>query len=41
MTERASGKFCRTIQLSEPIDVQKAKAQFKEGVYEIYLPKKR
>jgi len=40
MSERSSGKFCRTIHLPRPIDVNKAQAQFKDGVYEIFLPKK-
>lgn len=39
MSERASGKFCRTIHLPKKIDVNRAQAQFKNGVYEIVLPK--
>lgn len=41
MSERATGKFCRTIRLPSPCDVNKAQVQFKNGVYEIVLPKKR
>ncbi|HEX2956477.1 MAG TPA: Hsp20/alpha crystallin family protein [Chitinispirillaceae bacterium] len=40
ISERATGKFCRTIHLHCAIDVNNAQAQFKDGVYEIYLPKK-
>lgn len=41
MTERAKGRFCRTIRLPSPCDVSKAQVQFKNGVYEILLPKKK
>lgn len=41
MSERAKGRFCRTIRLPSPCDVSKAQVQFKNGVYEILLPKKK
>lgn len=41
MTERASGRFCRTIHLPSPCDINKAQMQFKNGVYEVVLPKKK
>ncbi len=41
MSERATGRFCRTIRLPSPCDVNKAQVQFKNGVYEVLLPKKK
>lgn len=38
--ERNYGTFTRTIPLSDDIDRDKAKAQYKNGVLEIILPKK-
>ena len=37
--ERYFGKFCRTIQLPADIDADKIKAQYKDGVLNITLPK--
>lgn len=41
LSERARGRFCRTISLPSPCDVDKAQVQFKNGVYEVVLPKKK
>jgi HSP20 family protein len=38
-SERYFGKFCRTIQLPADIDADKIKAQYKDGVLNITLPK--
>jgi HSP20 family protein len=38
-SERYFGKFCRTIQLPADIDADKIKAQYKDGVLNLTLPK--
>jgi HSP20 family protein len=38
-TERSYGSFCRTIPLPEGVDGDKAKADFRDGVLEITMPK--
>ena len=38
-SEIASGSFCRTIRIPEDVDLDKAKAEFKDGMLEIHLPK--
>lgn len=38
-SERSHGKFVRTLSLPEEIDVDKVKADFKDGILEIHLPK--
>lgn len=37
--ERRSGSFYRTLTLPEAVDFEKAKAQFRDGVLQITLPK--
>ncbi|MBN1266175.1 MAG: Hsp20/alpha crystallin family protein [Anaerolineales bacterium] len=37
--ERYHGKFCRTLQLNVPIDMDNAEATFKNGILELVLPK--
>jgi len=37
--ERRYGSFYRSVTLPEPVDFEKAKAQFKDGVLQITLPK--
>jgi HSP20 family protein len=38
-SEIARGTFSRTIRLPEDLDFDKAKADFKDGILEIHLPK--
>jgi len=38
-SERAFGSFTRTLELPRAVQVEKAKASFKNGVLEIRLPK--
>ena len=38
-TEIARGSFCRAIRIPEDVDLDKAKAEFKDGMLEIHLPK--
>jgi HSP20 family protein len=38
-SERSYGSFCRSIELPADVDIDKAKASFKNGVLEIHLPK--
>ena len=38
-SEIARGTFSRTIQLPEDLDFEKAKADFKDGILQIHLPK--
>jgi len=40
-SEIARGTFSRTIRLAEDLDFDKAKADFKDGILEIHLPKTR
>jgi HSP20 family protein len=37
--EIARGAFTRTIQVPEDVELEKAKAEFKDGILEIHLPK--
>lgn len=37
--EIARGAFTRTIRLPEDVELEKAKAEFKDGILEIHLPK--
>ena len=37
--EIASGSFSRTIRMPEDVDLEKAKAEFKDGMLEVHLPK--
>lgn len=37
--ERRYGSFFRTVPLPEPVEFEKAKAQFRDGVLQITLPK--
>lgn len=39
MTERPSGKFCRVIDLPDPVDADKADAELKNGVLNLRVPK--
>lgn len=39
-TERYYGRFSRSVQLPSHVDVSKVKANFKDGVLELNLPKK-
>lgn len=39
-TERYYGRFSRSLQLPAHVDINKAKATFKDGVLELRLPKK-
>ena len=39
--EISRGTFRRTMQLPEDVDIEKAKASFKDGILEIHLPKTR
>jgi HSP20 family protein len=41
VTERAKGRFCRTVKLPGPVDPDRAVVSFEDGVYRIELPKKR
>jgi HSP20 family protein len=41
VTERARGRFCRTVKLPGPVDPDSAEASFQDGVYRIELPKKK
>lgn len=41
LSERATGRFCRTIRLPGPCDVDNAQVQFKNGVFEVVLPKRK
>jgi HSP20 family protein len=38
-SEIASGSFCRTIRIPEDVELDKAKAEFKDGMLEVHLPK--
>ena len=38
-TEIATGSFSRTIRMPEDVDIEKAKAEFKDGMLEVHLPK--
>ncbi len=39
LQERGSGKFYRSFSLNTPVDTEKIKASFKDGVLELKLPK--
>ncbi|MDG5815146.1 Hsp20/alpha crystallin family protein [Chitinispirillales bacterium ANBcel5] len=39
--ERSTGRFCRTVSLPGPIESEKATVSYKDGIYEVVLPKKR
>ncbi|KUO51082.1 MAG: hypothetical protein APF76_16440 [Desulfitibacter sp. BRH_c19] len=39
LQERSSGKFYRSFSLNTPVDTEKVKASFKDGVLELKLPK--
>lgn len=41
LIERAWGRFCRSLDLSEPVDLNLTKVVYRDGVYEVYLPKKK
>lgn len=38
-SEIATGSFSRTIRMPEDVDLEKAKAEFKDGMLEVHLPK--
>ncbi|NCC27936.1 MAG: Hsp20/alpha crystallin family protein, partial [Gammaproteobacteria bacterium] len=38
-SEIARGSFVRSLRLPENVDLENAKAEFKDGVLEIHLPK--
>jgi HSP20 family protein len=38
-SERSYGSFCRSVELPADVEVDKAKASFKDGVLEIHIPK--
>ena len=39
--ERTYGQFCREIQIDIPVDYNQAKAELKDGLMKIHLPKAR
>lgn len=40
-SERGLGPFQRSLDLAEPIDVEKVRAEYRHGTYRLRLPKKR
>jgi HSP20 family protein len=39
LAERPSGRFCKTIDLPEAVDSNKAEATLKDGVLTLFVPK--
>jgi len=37
--ERASGRFCRKMDLPEQVDLNKVKSDYQDGVFKAYIPK--
>ena len=39
MIERSSGRFCRTLELAQPVDAGRVETHFEQGILRVRLPK--